>query len=44
MLLGTIAMRVEGKLEWNSARMAFTNNREANELLRPKFRKGWKFA
>ena len=44
MLLGTIAMRVEGKLEWNSAKMAFTNNREANELLRPKFRKGWKFA
>jgi predicted dehydrogenase len=44
MLLGTIAMRVGGKLEWDSAKMAFTNNREANELVRPKFRKGWKFA
>jgi hypothetical protein len=44
MLLGTIAMRVEGKLEWDAAKMVFTNNREANDLLRPKFRKGWKFA
>lgn len=44
MLLGTIAMRVEGKLEWDAAKMMFTNNREANALLRPNFRKGWKFA
>jgi predicted dehydrogenase len=44
MLLGTVAMRVEGKLEWDGAAMRFTNNREANELLRPKFRKGWRFA
>jgi hypothetical protein len=44
MLLGTIAMQVEGKLEWDGAGMRFTNNREANDLLRPKFRKGWKFA
>jgi len=44
MLLGTIAMRVEGKLEWDAAKMMFTNNHEANALLRPNFRKGWKFA
>jgi len=44
MLLGTIAMRYEGKLMWDAARMEFTNNKEANQYLKPKFRKGWKFA
>jgi len=43
MLLGTIAMRFEGKLEWNAAKMEFSNNKAANEYLKPKFRKGWKF-
>ncbi len=43
MLLGVIAMRVEGKLMWDAQKMRFTNNNEANELLKPKFRKGWKF-
>ncbi len=42
MLLGVIAMRVEGKLLWDAAKMRFTNNSEANRLLRPDFRKGWK--
>jgi len=40
-LLGTIALRFEGKLEWDSARMRVTNNPEANKLLKPVFRKGW---
>jgi len=44
MLLGTIAMRVEGKLEWDAQAMRFTNNQQANALLKPKFRKGWRFA
>lgn len=44
MLLGVIAMQVEGKLEWDTQKMRFTNNGRANELLRPNFRKGWKFA
>jgi predicted dehydrogenase len=43
MLLGVIAMKFEGKLEWDAAKMRFTNNTAANEFLKPKFRKGWKF-
>jgi predicted dehydrogenase len=42
-LLGTIAPRFEGKLEWDSANMRFTNNEEANKLLKPEFRQGWTF-
>jgi hypothetical protein len=42
-LLGVIALRVEGKLEWDSAKMRFTNNNEANKYLKPAFRKGWAF-
>ena len=33
----------EGKLDWDGPNMRFTSNREANEYLKPKFRKGWKF-
>ena len=43
MLLGVIAMKFEGKLMWDAEKMRFTNNQEANEYLKPKFRKGWKF-
>jgi predicted dehydrogenase len=43
MLLGVIAMRFEGKLEWDAAKMQFRNNKEANRSLRPTFRKGWDF-
>ena len=43
MLLGVIAMKFEGKLEWDAARTRFTNNKEANRYLKPDFRKGWKF-
>ncbi len=41
MLLGVIAFRVPGKLEWDSKNFRFTNNAEANKYLRPTFRKGW---
>jgi hypothetical protein len=41
MLLGVIALRVEGKLEWDAAKMRFTNNADANKYLKPTFRKGW---
>ena len=44
MLLGVIAMKFEGKLDWDARAMRFTNNNEANKYLRPAFRKGWKFA
>jgi len=39
--LASVAVHFEGKLEWDSANMRFTNNAAANELLKPKFRKGW---
>jgi len=39
--LGVLALRFEGKLEWDSERMRITNNAEANKLIRPSFRKGW---
>jgi predicted dehydrogenase len=41
--MACIALRVEGKLEWDANRMQFTNNREANRYLKPEFRKGWSF-
>jgi predicted dehydrogenase len=45
MLLGVIAMRYPGqKLGWDAAKGRFTNLPEANQWLRPKFRKGWQFA
>jgi len=41
-LLGTIAMRFrENKLLWDSEKMEFTNNKKANELINPPYRKGW---
>jgi hypothetical protein len=43
MLLGVIALRYEGKLEYDPAKMRITNNNEANKLLKPTFRKGWEF-
>jgi hypothetical protein len=41
MLLGVIAFRVPGKLEWDSKNLRFTNSVEANKYVRPTFRKGW---
>ena len=40
-LLATIAMRVPGKLKWDAAKTEFTNNKEANQLVKPDFRKSW---
>jgi Oxidoreductase family, NAD-binding Rossmann fold len=40
-LLGVIALRVEGKVEWDSARMRITNNADANKYLKPYVKKGW---
>ena len=39
--LGVLALRFEGKLEWDSDKMRITNNPEANKYIKPKFRKGW---
>ncbi len=41
MLLGVIALRVEGKLEWDAVKGRFTNSPEANKYLKPTFRKGY---
>src|SRR5215467_3456939 len=41
MLLGVIALRVEGKIEYDAAKMRITNNADANKYLKPVFRKGW---
>ena len=43
-MLGVLALRFEGKLEWDSAKMRITNNPEANRLIKPAFRAGWKFS
>jgi hypothetical protein len=39
--LGAIALRVPGKLLWDSGKRRFTNSEEANRLLKPFTRKGW---
>ena len=44
MLLGVIAGRVEGKVEWDAAKMRVANNPEANKFVKPVFRKGWSLA
>ncbi len=41
MLLGVISLRVEGKLEWDAAKMRFTNNTDANKYLKPVYRNAW---
>jgi predicted dehydrogenase len=40
-LLGTIAVRVPGKLMWDSKAMRFTNSDEANAYIRRDYRDGW---
>ncbi len=42
--LGAIAIRLNCKLEWDAEKMRITNNSEANELLKPVVRKGWKLS
>ena len=39
--LGPIALRVPGKLLWDSKNMRFSNSEEANKQLKPFTRKGW---
>lgn len=41
MLLGVSALHVKGKLQYDPVKMAFTNNKEANQFLQPTLRKGW---
>jgi predicted dehydrogenase len=41
-LLGALAQRVPGRLEWDSGGMRVTNSAEANEFLKPAIRAGWR--
>lgn len=41
MTLGAIAFRYPGKLLWDSKTLRITNNPEANQHVKPAFRKGW---
>jgi hypothetical protein len=40
-LLGTVAVRCDKKLKWDTTKMEFTNAPEANKYLRREYRKGW---
>jgi hypothetical protein len=42
-VMGVTALHFDGKLEWDAAKMQFTNNPEANKFIKPTFRKGWSF-
>ena len=44
LVLGAIAVRVDGKLEWDAANLRFKNSDKANELVKPIFRKGWEIS
>jgi predicted dehydrogenase len=44
MLLGNIAVRFAGtKLEWDAAKLQFTNSEKATKLVSKEYRKGWDF-
>ena len=44
-LLGSVAVRFpQTTLEWNSAKLQFTNEKAANQFVRRKYRKGWEVA
>jgi hypothetical protein len=41
-LLGSVATRFpKATLDWNAAKVKFTNVKEANQFLRRTYRKGW---
>jgi predicted dehydrogenase len=40
--LGAAAIKVNGKLDWDSENIQITNNKDANDLLKPVVRNGWK--
>lgn len=40
-LLGNIAAKADGRLQWDGPQMKMTNNDRANEFLRREYRSGW---
>jgi len=41
LLLGNLALRAGGKIEWDAANMKAKNNPGADQYIRPEFRPGW---
>ena len=41
MLLGVVALRAGTKIHYDAANMRVTNSREANDLLKREYRRGW---
>lgn len=41
-LMGNIAIRTEKKLYWDAEKLQFTNSDEANALIDPPYREGWR--
>ena len=39
--MGNIALRTQSRLLWNVEKRKFVNNKEANKLIRPEYRKPW---
>lgn len=42
-LLGNLAVRLQRRIEWDSANMKVTNIPEANQYVNKEYREGWKF-
>ncbi len=42
LLLGNVALRAGGKIEWDAAKMTAVNSPEAAQYIHPVFRKGWR--
>ena len=40
-LLGNVAVRAQKKLLWDGAKMEFTNDKAATQMLRREYRQGW---
>jgi predicted dehydrogenase len=40
-LLGNVAKRIDGRIEWDAANLRVTNSPEATRLVRTEYRKGW---
>ena len=41
LILGAAAVHYDGKLKWDNAKGEFSNNEDANQRVKPTFRKGW---
>ena len=41
MLLGTVALKVGSKIEWDAENLKITNVADANQWLRSDYRNGW---